>query len=159
MENAEVKLIAGVISDTHGLLRAEAVDALEGVDLIIHAGDVGDPGILASLAQIAPVRAVRGNMDRLDWAEDLPETDVVEFGKLRFYVLHDLGTLDLDPSASGFRAVISGHTHRPSLTEDRGVLFLNPGAAGARRFDLPVSVARIEVRGDELKPSLIELDV
>ncbi|MFQ5510855.1 MAG: metallophosphoesterase family protein [Candidatus Krumholzibacteriia bacterium] len=149
---------AGVISDTHGLLRRQAVDALRGVDLIIHAGDVGDESILASLAEIAPVRAIRGNMDRQKWAESLPATDVVEFGARLFYVLHDLGTLDVDPAAAGFRCVISGHTHRPSLTEEGGVLYLNPGSAGPRRFDLPVSVARIDVAGDDVTAAVIELD-
>ncbi len=149
----------GVISDTHGLLRAEALRELQGVDLIIHAGDVGDPDILDALGEIAPVRAVRGNTDLADWARSLPLTDAVEWGGLTFYVLHDLGELGLDPAASGFRGVISGHTHRPSLSEDNGVLFLNPGSAGPRRFNLPATVARIEVRAADVNVNIIELKV
>ena len=149
----------GVISDTHGVLRSEALGELQGVDLIVHAGDVGDPDILDVLGDIAPVRAVRGNTDLADWARSLPLTDVVECGGLTFYVLHDLGELDLDPVASGFRGVISGHTHRPSLTEDSGVLFLNPGSAGPRRFNLPATVARIEIRAADVNVNIIELKI
>lgn len=147
----------GVISDTHGLLRPEALTALAGADLIVHAGDVGDPDILARLAGIAPVTAVRGNTDREAWARDLPETVVVEAGDHALFVLHDLGTIDLDPATSGFRCVISGHSHRPSVTTRGGVTYLNPGSAGRRRFDLPVSVARIDITGETFSPRLIEL--
>ena len=149
----------GVISDTHGVLRSEALGELQGVDLIVHAGDVGDPDILDVLGDIAPVRAVRGNTDLADWARSLPLTDAVEWGGLTFYVLHDLGELDLDPAVSGFRGVISGHTHQPSLTEDNGVLFLNPGSAGPRRFDLPATVARIEVRVADVNVNIVEIKV
>ena len=132
--------LIGVISDTHGLLRPEAIDALAGVELIIHAGDIGNPQILEALAQIAPVHAVRGNTDRADWAADLPHTRVVEVGGLLIYVLHELFTLDLDPAAAGFAAVIFGHSHSPHMERKNGVLYLNPGSAGPRRFTLPVSL-------------------
>ena len=140
--------LIGVISDTHGLLRPEAMKALEGVELIIHAGDVGNPKVLANLARIAPVHAVRGNTDRGDWAADLPHTRVVEVGGVHLYVLHELFCLDLDPAAAGIAAVIFGHSHSPHLERKNGVLFLNPGSAGPRRFTLPVSLARIKVQGD-----------
>ena len=151
--------LIGVISDTHGLLRPEAVEALRGVEQIIHAGDVGRPGILTDLAQIAPVRAVRGNVDRGEWAGGLPLTDVVTVGGLLLCVLHDRHALDLDPAAAGFAAVISGHSHQP-LVEQRGlVLYLNPGSAGPRRFRLPVSLARLTVREGTLTAELITLAV
>lgn len=135
----------GIISDTHGLLRPQALAALQGSDLIIHAGDVGDPEILKALKSVAPVFAVRGNVDTEPWALALPETEVIETGLATFYVLHDLHALDLDPAAAGFQIVISGHSHKPADTERDGVLFLNPGSAGPRRFDLPVTVARLEL--------------
>src|SRR4051812_47103918 len=124
----------GVISDTHGLLRPEAVEALAGVDLIIHAGDIGAPEIIDTLRQIAPVHAIRGNVDRDAWAEQYSPTEIVEVEGRSLYVLHDLLTLDLDPAAAGFSVVISGHTHDPAVTEKRAVVYLNPGSAGARRF-------------------------
>jgi hypothetical protein len=133
----------GLISDTHGLLRPEAVRALEGSDLIIHAGDVGKPEVLDALKRLAPVVAVRGNVDRGPWAGALPLTAIVEPG---IYVLHDVKELDLDPTAKGYRMVVSGHSHKPSLTEEASVLYVNPGAAGPRRFRLPVTVARLDVR-------------
>ena len=133
----------GLISDTHGLLRPEAVHALKGSDLIIHAGDVGKAEVLDALKQLAPVVAVRGNVDRGAWADALPLTAVVELG---IYVLHDVKELDLDPSAKGYRMVVSGHSHKPSQIERAGVLYVNPGAAGPRRFRLPVTVARLDVR-------------
>jgi uncharacterized protein len=149
----------GVISDTHGLLRPEAVKALKGVELIIHAGDVGNPKVLANLARIAPVQAVRGNTDRGEWAADLPPTRVVEVGGVHLYVLHELFCLDLDPAAAGINAVIFGHSHSPHLERKNGVLYLNPGSAGPRRFTLPVSLARIKVQGNSLHPELLELKV
>jgi uncharacterized protein len=149
----------GVISDTHGLVRPEAVKALEGVDMIIHAGDIGTPEVLAALHAIAPVVAVRGNNDKGDWARALPETEVVEVGDIALYVLHDVNTLDLDPVAAGFAAVISGHSHRPAMAKRQGVLFLNPGSAGPRRFKLPVSVARLVIRGGAIDAQLVELAV
>jgi putative phosphoesterase len=147
----------GIISDTHGLVRPEAVRALEGVDMIIHAGDIGKPEVLEALRAIAPVVAVRGNNDTGPWAQALAETEVVEVGRVALYVLHDVKVLDLDPVAAGFAAVISGHSHRPALMKRQGVLFLNPGSAGPRRFQLPVSVARLSVRGNAVDAQLVEL--
>jgi hypothetical protein len=151
--------VLGVISDTHGLVRPEAVNALEGADMIIHAGDIGMPEVLETLHALAPVVAVRGNNDTGDWASILPETEVVEVGGVALYVLHDVKALDLDPVAAGFHAVISGHSHRPAMATRQGVLFLNPGSAGPRRFKLPVSVARLIIRGDAIDAQLIELAV
>ena len=131
--------LVGVVSDTHGLLRPGVIRAFDGADLIIHAGDVGSPDILEGLRQTAPVVAVRGNMDREPEFRDLLEAEAVEIAGATLYVIHDVGGLDLDPSAAGFRAVISGHSHRPSVKERDGVLFVNPGSAGPRRFLLPVS--------------------
>jgi uncharacterized protein len=135
----------GVISDTHGLLRPQALRALEGSDLIIHAGDVGDPKILDALKTLAPVFAVRGNVDTDSWAQALPETEVIETGSATIYVLHDVHALDLNPATAGFQIVVSGHSHKPGQTERDGVLYLNPGSAGPRRFDLPVTVARVDL--------------
>ena len=147
----------GVISDTHDLLRPEAVSALAGVELIIHAGDIGNPQILAELAQIAPVHAVRGNTDRGAWATDLPLNRVVEVGGVLIYVLHELYTLDLDPAVAGFSAVIFGHSHYPHLEHKNGVLYLNPGSAGPWRFKLPVSLAILEIHNRSLNSNLIKL--
>jgi len=135
----------GVISDTHGLLRPEAVEALRGSDLIVHAGDVGSPEVLTGLQAIAPVVAVRGNNDRGPWADALPAFETLELGGASFYVLHDVGELDLDPRVAGFAAVISGHSHQPRSEARDGVLFFNPGSAGPRRFRLPISIGRIVV--------------
>jgi uncharacterized protein len=135
----------GVISDTHGLLRPEVEQALIGVQLILHAGDVGAPEILTQLKLIAPVFAVRGNVDTQPWAEELPPTTVVEISGYRFYVLHNLRDLDLQPRAAGFDAVISGHTHQFEQHLDGGVHYLNPGSAGPRRFQLPVTLALVEI--------------
>jgi putative phosphoesterase len=147
----------GLISDTHGLLRPQALRALEGSDLIIHAGDVGDAEILETLKTLAPVFAVRGNVDTEPWALSLPETQVVEAGPATIYVLHDVHALDLDPVAAGFHIVVSGHSHKPSRTEHGGVLFLNPGSAGPRRFDLPVTVARLDVSHQPWSIAFIDL--
>ncbi len=149
----------GVISDTHGLLRPEAVHALRGSDLIIHAGDVGTPDVLAGLRQLAPTFAVRGNNDRGEWAASLPLREVVEVGGSCLYVLHELAHLDLDPRAAGFAAVITGHAHKPMLERRNGVLYLDPGSAGPRRFTLPVAVARLELRGAKIEAEIIELAV
>ncbi len=149
--------VVGVISDTHGLLREEALAALAGSDLIIHAGDVGKPEILERLRALAPVVAVRGNIDRGAWANALPETAVAEASQARIYVLHNIQELDLDPVAAGFSIVISGHSHKLSRTERSGVLYLNPGSAGPRRFRLPVTVARIDLREPPWKVDFIEL--
>ena len=150
-------IIVGVISDTHGLLRPEATEALKGSDLIVHAGDVGGAQILEQLRAIAPTFAVRGNVDTGEWAKALPMTDVVEVGQLQLYVLHDVAALDRDPSAAGFAAVIYGHSHRPDAEIRHGVLFLNPGSAGPRRFTLPIAVAKLRVVGDRLSHEMIEL--
>lgn len=149
----------GVISDTHGLVRPEALVALAGVDRIVHAGDIGSPDVLARLQTIAPVSAVRGNNDHGPWAEALPLTDVVEIGGTSLYVLHDLHELDLEPRAAGFAAVISGHSHQPRLDEKNGVLYLNPGSAGPRRFKLPVSLARVTVAGTRVTARLVDLEI
>jgi uncharacterized protein len=149
--------LVGVISDTHGLVRPEALEALRGVALIVHAGDIGGPDVLSQLGEIAPVTAVRGNNDRGAWADALPETDVVDVGGRLLYVLHDVKTLDLDPGAAGFHAVIAGHSHRPSVEERRGVLFLNPGSAGPRRFSLPIALARLRVTGPRLDAEIVRL--
>lgn len=147
----------GVISDTHGLLRPEAVEALQGCERIIHAGDVGDPDILPKLARIAPVDAVRGNVDLERWARKLPETLAVEMDGTTVYVLHDLYDLDLDPAAAGFGVVISGHSHRPAVEHRDGVMFLNPGSAGPRRFTLPVTVAILSVGDDRPSARVVEI--
>ena len=149
--------LIGVISDTHGLRRPEAVKALQGVERIIHAGDIGAPKVLAGLERLAPVHAVRGNVDRGDWAADLPHTRVVEVGGVLLYVLHELFTLDLDPAAAGFAAVIFGHSHSPHMERKDGVLYLNPGSAGPRRFTLPVSLAMLRVQGNGLISEFVEL--
>lgn len=135
----------GVISDTHGLLRPQALAALAGSELIVHAGDIGGAEILARLGEIAPVVAVRGNNDRDDWAGALPETTVVDAASRKLYVLHDLSQLDIDAAQAGFAAVITGHSHRPSVSRRGGVLFLNPGSAGPRRFRLPIALARLAI--------------
>ncbi|HEV2764507.1 MAG TPA: metallophosphoesterase family protein, partial [Pyrinomonadaceae bacterium] len=137
--------VVGVISDTHGLVRPEALAALAASDLILHAGDIGNPRVIEELRRVAPVVAVRGNNDRGEWAEEFAETEVVEVCGQFVYVLHDLNELDLSPAAAGFRVVVSGHSHKPSLQERAGVLYLNPGSAGPRRFKLPVSVARLKL--------------
>jgi putative phosphoesterase len=152
-------ITVGVISDTHGLLRPEAVAALHASDLIIHAGDIGAPGILERLRSIAPTFAVRGNVDTSAWSTTLPLTDVVDAAGLQLYVLHDLAQLDLDPRAAGFAAVISGHTHRPLGEIRNDVLYLNPGSAGPRRFTLPTAVARLHVAGGRLSHEIVELHV
>jgi putative phosphoesterase len=146
--------LVGVISDTHGHLRPEAAGAFEGVDLIIHAGDIGKPEVLEALSKIAPVHAVRGNMDA-GWAFGLPATEVVEIGGVLLYVLHDAYDLDLDPAAAGFVAVINGHTHRAAIESINGVLFLNPGSASSVRS--PGTVALLRIRGSSLEPQVVEL--
>lgn len=155
----EKRRLIGVISDTHGLMRPEALAALAGSDLLIHAGDVGKPEVLKALQSIAPVIAVRGNNDKGQWARHLQETAVVKAGKVLIYVLHDVKEFNLDPKARGFRVIISGHSHRPSVVEREGVLFLNPGSAGPRRFKLPVCVARLRIEGASLDAKIAELKV
>ncbi len=151
--------IIGVISDTHGLVRPEALRALKGADLLIHAGDIGSPEVIEALKSIASVVAVRGNIDTGEWAYNFPETEVVEFEGVLIYVLHDVMKLDLDPGKAGFCAVISGQSHCPSLTRRNGVLFLNAGSAGPRRFKLPVSIARLRVKGASVDAKVVELKV
>jgi uncharacterized protein len=148
-----------VISDTHGLLRPQAVAALRGCSPIIHAGDIGRPEILDELRHLAPVFAVRGNVDKGPWAMQLPETEIVTVEDFWLYVLHDLNALDLEPATAGFRAVITGHSHQPKIETKDGVLYLNPGSAGPRRFDLPVSVGRLILSGTDMRAEIINLEV
>jgi len=157
MNKAARKLI-GVISDTHGLVRPQAIEALEGVDMILHAGDVGNQEVLDTLNEIAPVVAVRGNNDKGEWAESLPDWEVVEIGNVSIYMLHDVKEIDISPAGT-FQVVVSGHSHKPAIEERRGVLYVNPGSAGPRRFTLPVSVAHLRVVGEKVKANIIELPV
>jgi putative phosphoesterase len=150
-------LLLGLISDTHGLMRPEALAALQGSDLIVHAGDVGQPEIIEELRGIAPVIAVRGNIDKEPWASRLPESAVAELGPARIYVLHDIEQLDLDPVAAQFNLIVSGHSHQPSHTERGGVMYVNPGSAGPRRFRLPVMLARVDVSIDPWRVEFVEL--
>lgn len=151
--------LIGVISDTHGLLRPEAIAALRSSGHIIHAGDIGAPEILEELSQVAPVTAVRGNIDKAAWARKLPETEVIEIGGFSIYVLHDLAQLDLKPEAAGFAAVINGHSHIPRQETKNGVLYFNPGSAGPRRFKLPISIGRLIVANGGVRGELISLEV
>ncbi len=150
-------MLIGVISDTHGLLRPEARVALAECEHILHAGDVGDPAILDALNEIAPVTAIRGNVDATGGCAKLPETEMVKVGDIVFYLVHSVNWLDLDPTAAGVQVVISGHSHRPSVDRKNGVLYLNPGSAGPRRFRLPISVALVTVSGSEVKARIVEL--
>ncbi len=149
--------IIGLISDTHGLLREEAVLALRGSELIIHSGDVGKPEIITTLREVAPTIVVRGNIDKGPWASDLPTTAVTKFNSTIIYVLHRLEELDLDPATAGFQVVVSGHSHQPSREERRGVLYVNPGSAGPRRFRLPVTIARLDLGEIPWKVEFVEL--
>lgn len=151
--------LIGVISDTHGLLRPEALETLRGSHYIIHAGDIGSPEVLESLSQIAPVTAVRGNIDKSAWARKLPETEVVEIGDVSIYILHDLAELDLHPKAAGFSVVISGHAHIPKQETRDGVLYFNPGSAGPRRFKLPITAGKLLIEDDSIRGEIIELHV
>jgi putative phosphoesterase len=151
-------ILVGVISDTHGLLRPEAVSALHGSQLIIHAGDIGNAEIVDELGRIAPTFAVRGNVDTQVWAKAFPATRAVEVGGRSFWLLHDIADLALDPQAQ-FAAVIYGHSHKPLIEWHGGVLYLNPGSAGPRRFRLPVTVARVWVSEQDLRPEIVELEV
>jgi putative phosphoesterase len=148
----------GLISDTHGLLRPEAIAALQGTDLIIHAGDVGGPDILAELRKTAPVVAIKGNIDTAGWASELAETALVEVNGGLIYVLHDVNDLDLNPADAGFRMVVSGHSHKPGQTERDGVLYVNPGSAGLRRFRLPVTLALLDAGKPTWQVRFVELD-
>jgi putative phosphoesterase len=153
------EIMVGVISDTHGLLRPEAVSALRGSDLVIHGGDIGNPAVIEELRRLAPTFVVRGNVDTQSWAAALPMTERVAVGELSFYVLHEISQLDLDPAAAGFAAVIFGRSHKPSIERRGSVLFLNPGSSGPRRFKLPVTLARVRVSGQQLQPEIVELDI
>ena len=155
--SAEKTAIVGIISDTHGLLRPEAVRALKGSEHIIHAGDVGAPEILEKLASIAPVTAIRGNVDKGEWARKLPETEVIEIAGISIYVLHDLAKLDLKPEAAGFAVVISGHSHVPKQERRNGVLYFNPGSAGPRRFKLPVTIGKLTISAGKVRGEIIAI--
>lgn len=150
----------GVVSDTHGLLRPEVLPVLAGVEHILHLGDVGNPAILKALGKIAPVHAIRGNIDRTGPCSRLPETDVLLFEASYIYMLHDLSTLRLDPAAAKFAAVLYGHTHRPHIERRRGVLYLNPGSCGPRRFELPVTIAILTIESDgALDAEVVDLGI
>jgi uncharacterized protein len=154
-----METLVGIISDTHGLLRPEALAALRGSQLILHAGDIGAPRVLEQLSALAPTHAVRGNVDTQPWAASLPATEAVEIGPFVVWMLHDIAELEFDPVAAGFAAVVFGHSHKPSIEMRDGVLYLNPGSAGPRRFRLPVTVARLHVSGTMIRPELVELGV
>ena len=149
--------VIGVISDTHGLLRPEAVKALASVDLILHAGDIGTSEVLEQLRSLGPVVAVRGNNDRGEWAKAIAEREVTQVGSVCIYMLHDLNEIDVSPLAAGFQVVVSGHSHQPLIEKREGVLFVNPGSAGPRRFRLPVSVARLVIEGPSARAEVIPL--
>jgi putative phosphoesterase len=150
-------IVVGVVSDTHGILLQTAIKALKDVDLIIHAGDIGNAEVLDELECIAPVVAVRGNMDMIDGLRDLPETEAVEVGDVLLYVIHDIHRLDIAPSKAGFNAVIFGHFHYPSVSEKDGVLFLNPGSAAQPRRNYPASLALLHIRGDYMKTRIVDI--
>lgn len=150
-------MIIGVISDTHGLLRPEALELLRGSEHIIHAGDIGSPNIIPALEKIAPITAIRGNVDTQPWARRFAETEIVELAGLHIYVIHDLNALDLNPKAAGFAAVISGHSHQPKQQTKDGVLYFNPGSAGQRRFKLPISVGRLEILNGGIEAKILDL--
>ena len=149
----------GLISDTHGLLRPQATACLRGSDFIVHAGDIGDPAILDTLAALAPLTAVRGNNDRGPWADRLPERAALKVGDVLMHIVHDLAQIDLEPAASAVRVVVSGHSHKPSIAERDGVLYVNPGSAGPRRFRLPIAVAELDVSGRSVTARIVELSV
>ena len=149
----------GVISDTHGLLRPEAISALEGSNLIIHAGDIGRLEVIEQLRAIAPVTAIRGNIDQAAWANEFPDTAVVQTNDMLIYVLHNLKELDLDPKAAGFRVVVSGHSHQPKIVDKNGTLYLNPGSAGPRRFKLPIAVGRLTIADERIHSEILPLDI
>ena len=149
-------MLVGVISDTHGLLRPEAIAALAEAEHILHAGDIGDPAILKALEKIAPVTAIRGNIDRSGECANLPATEAVELGGKFFYLVHSLADLDIQPTSAGVSAVISGHSHKPVIEHRNGVMYLNPGSAGPRRFNLPITLALMTI-ADEVNARIVEL--
>ena len=149
----------GLISDTHGLIRPEALEALQGVDLIIHAGDIGKPEVIAALKDIAPVLAIKGNNDIGAWADSFPDTKLVKSGNTKLFVIHNVKELDCDPVARGYQVVVSGHSHKPLVSMRDGVFFVNPGSAGPRRFKLPVAVGKLFIQNKQVKAEIIELPV
>ncbi len=149
----------GLISDTHGLLRPEALAFLTGCDHIVHGGDIGDASIVERLTQIAPVTAVRGNNDRADWAAGIAETEMMQLGGIWFYALHDIAELDIDPIAAGVQVVVSGHSHKPSIDTQGSVLYINPGSAGPRRFKLPISAGELLIDGASITPRIARFDL
>jgi len=151
--------VIGLIADTHGLVRPQALDALRGVDLIIHAGDIGKPEVLDALKPIAPLHAIRGNNDRGAWAKKLPDTKTISVGGTKLFLIHDVNDLDFNPSERGVAIVISGHSHKPSIVERDGVLFVNPGSAGPRRFKLPVAVGKLRIADGKVRAAIIELQI
>ena len=153
------KLRVGLLSDTHGLLRPEARAFLVGCDYIVHGGDIGSAEILSTLATLAPVIAVRGNNDRESWADALPETELIRVGGLFLYVIHDLAQLDMEPQAAGVRVIVSGHSHQPRAEQREGILYINPGSCGPRRFKLPISVGELLVEGSQVTGRTVELSV
>jgi uncharacterized protein len=157
LQTAETPVTLGVISDTHGLLRPQAIEALQGSVRILHAGDVGAPAIIEALAKTAPVTAIRGNVDTAPWARTLPKTEIIEINAVSIYMLHDLSQLDIKPEAAGFRVVVFGHSHHPKIEEKNGVLYFNPGSAGPRRFNLPVSLGKLTIRAGIIRAELVEL--
>ena len=157
MPSGSPSVSVGLISDTHGLLRPEALEALRGSRYIVHAGDIGDPAVLEPLSAIAPVTAVRGNNDQGSWAERLPQTELLRVGDMLIYVIHDVATLDLDPAANGFHVVVAGHSHRPGQEVRDGVLYVNPGSAGPRRFKLPIAVGRLTVCAGSASFTVLQL--
>jgi uncharacterized protein len=154
---AENVTVIGIISDTHGLLRPEALTPFMGAERIVHAGDIGSPNVIEKLETVAPVLAIRGNNDRAPWADSLPDTLLFEVRGHTIHVLHDLNQIDLSPKAAGVAVVISGHSHKPGIEEHEGVLFINPGSAGPRRFRLPIAVAKLYVADDSVRAEIIEL--
>ena len=150
--------VVGVISDTHGLVREAAISALAGSDLILHAGDIGTQAVITALSKIAPVIAVRGNIDKGDWALKYPEYEATQVEDVFFYILHRIQDLDLDPVAAGFQVVVTGHSHKPDIQNKEGVIYLNPGSAGPKRFTLPICLAKVDVEGNSAQAKLIYLD-
>lgn len=158
-KNPTNSITIGILSDTHGLVRPEVETALLGCQQILHAGDIGDNGVLDRLKRIAPVVAVRGNMDYGSWSNALPLNEMLDVGGIFFYLLHNLHDLDLEPSAAGIHVVVSGHTHQPELIQKDGVIYLNPGSAGHRRYNYPLSIARVRIENGMAIPRIIEIDL
>jgi putative phosphoesterase len=149
----------GVVADTHGLVRPQVLKALSGCEHILHAGDIGSPDVIERLREVAPVTAIRGNVDRGVWADEFPHTDMMQLGRYWIYLLHDRNTIDLDPAAAGVNIVISGHSHKPGIENHEGVLYINPGSVGPRRFTLPTAFAILEVTPESAQARLVELRV